>query len=143
MIYDVNILMRFFDMSDTRIYAIYDVKSGMYGPAMTFVNDSTAVRSFQELLTSGDKQSLLAMYPADYILFCLGIYNQQTGVLQTLPAPMNVISGMDAFTRACVEADERRLRFERLQGINSSSVEEINKNYGRDDNIDDKKNVVV
>lgn len=110
---------------DSRIYSIYDVKSGMYGPAMTFVNDSTAIRSFQELLTSGDKNSLLAMYPADYILFCLGVYDQQSGIIQSLPAPMNVLSGMEAFTRACTEADERRARLERLQGINSGSIKNI------------------
>lgn len=112
-------------MFDSRIYSIYDVKSGMYGPAMTFVNDLTAVRSFQEMLTSGDKNSLLSLYPADYILFCLGVYNQQSGVIEPLPSPMNVMSGMEAFTKACCEADERRARFDRLNGINSDSIKRV------------------
>lgn len=103
---------------ESRIYSIYDVKSGMYGPAMTFVNDNTAVRSFQEMLTSPDTNSLLSLYPADYILFCLGVLDQTTGLLSSLPAPMNVISGMEAFTRACADADARRARLERLRGIN-------------------------
>lgn len=120
-------------MIDSRIYSIYDVKSGMYGPAMTFVNDSTAIRSFQEMLTSGDKNSLLSLYPADYILFCLGVFNQQSGVIEPLPAPMNVMSGMEAFTKACNEAEERRARFDRLNGINSSSVKDISNKYKRDD----------
>lgn len=107
-------------MFDTRIYSIYDTKSGMYGPAMTFVNDYTAIRSFQEMLCSGDDNSLLSLYPSDYILFCLGAFNQQSGFIEPLAAPANVITGMDAFTRACSEAEERRSRLERLRGINTS-----------------------
>lgn len=107
-------------MFDSRIYSIYDVKSGMYGPAMTFINDQTAIRSFQEMLTTPDSNSLLSLYPADYILFCLGCLNQQTGLIESLPAPMNVISGMEAFTKACQDAEARRLRTQRLQGINIS-----------------------
>lgn len=101
---------------ESRIYAIYDVKSGMYGPAMTFANDGTALRSFQEMLTSGDKNSLLCLYPADYVLFCLGLYDQQTGKIESCPAPMNIISGAEAFTRACVEANARRKRAKQLSG---------------------------
>lgn len=119
-------------MFDTRVYAIYDVKSGMYGPAMTFVNDSTAIRSFQEMLTSQDPNSLLSLYPADYILFCLGSYNQQTGFIEALPAPMNILSGMQAFTQACQEADERRSRLERLKGITSKKIREIQDDYSDD-----------
>lgn len=103
---------------ESRIYSIYDVKSGMYGPAMTFVNDSTALRAFQEMLTSDDRNSLLSLYPADYILFCLGVLDQSSGVISSLPAPMNIISGMEAFTKACGEAAARRDRLKRLQGIN-------------------------
>lgn len=113
----------------TRVYSIYDVKSGMYGPVMTFCNDNTAIRSFQEMLTSGDRQSLLALYPADYILFCLGIYHQDTGVIESLPAPMNIMSGMQAFTQACQEAEARRERQKRLDGINSDTVRKINNDY--------------
>lgn len=101
---------------ETRIYAIYDVKSGMYGPAMTFANDGTAIRSFQEMLISKDPNSLLSLYPSDYILFCLGLYNQETGLLESCPAPMNILSGSEAFLRACNEASERRKRAAALEG---------------------------
>lgn len=112
-------------MQDSRIYSIYDIKSAMYGPAMTFVNDATAIRSFQEMLTSQDPNSLLSLYPADYILFCLGVFNQRDGIIESLPAPMNIMSGMDAFSRACGEAEERRARLDRLNGIDSQKVREI------------------
>lgn len=101
---------------ESKIYAIYDIKSGMYGPAMTFVNDGTALRTFQEMLCSGDSQSLLSLYPADYILFCLGIYDQQSGKIVSAPSPMNIISGAEAFTRACAEASDRRRRAKALSG---------------------------
>lgn len=100
----------------SNIYAIYDVKSGMYGPAMTFVNDATAIRSFQEMLTSQDQNSLLSLYPADYILFCVGEYNQETGLIKSHAAPVNIIAGMQAFTNACNDAEARRKRAKLLQG---------------------------
>lgn len=112
-------------MTSVCIYSIYDVKAGMYGPAMSFVNDATAIRAFQEMICSGDNNSLLALYPADYILFCIGTYDQSAGLLTALPAPNNIISGMQAFTQACNEAAERRARAERLKGIALDRAEAI------------------
>lgn len=112
---------------ETRIYAIYDVKTGHYGPVMTFVNDGTAIRSFQEMLTSQDPNSLLSLYPSDYILFCLGLYDQETGKIECCPAPMNILSGSEAFVRACVEANDRRKRQEALQG--KVAADEIETDY--------------
>lgn len=103
---------------ETRVYAIYDVKTGMYGPVMTFANDGTAIRSFQEMIIASKGESLLALYPSDYILFCLGIYNQELGKIECCPAPMNILSGAEAFTRACVEAENRRKRASALSGRN-------------------------
>lgn len=107
----------------SNIYSIYDVKSGLYGPAMTFVNDATAIRSFQEMLTSPDQNSLLSLYPADYILFCVGEYNQETGLIKPHVAPINIIAGMQAFTNACNDAEARRQRAKMLRGLNDDEPE--------------------
>lgn len=121
---------------DTRIYAIYDVKTGMYGPAMTFANDGTAIRSFQEMMISSKGESLLSLYPGDYVLFCLGIYYQDTGKIECCPAPMNILSGSEAFTRACVEANERRKRASALSGKQFSDDVDFTVPAGLEKNVD-------
>lgn len=126
---------------ETRIYSIYDIKTGHYGPVMTFANDGSAIRSFQEMMISSKGESLLSLYPSDYILFCLGLYDQETGRIECCPAPMNIISGSEAFTRACVEANERRKRASALSGKSFSDDVDFTVPPGTEKKVQLAKNI--
>lgn len=110
-----------------KLYSILDTKGSMYGPVMSFQNDQTAVRSFTEMLISGDKNSMLALYPTDYILFCIADFDQSNGNINSL-GPVSVISGLEAITRAVEESKRRRALSAALHGrpstpaISDSSV---------------------
>lgn len=103
-------------MSKVCLFSIFDTKSNVYGPVMSFVNDNTAIRAFMEMLVNPDPNSLLSLYPADYLLYCVGIFDNETGVIESLPAPAHIISGMEASTRAVVEAQKRREMTAKLRG---------------------------
>lgn len=111
-------------MSKVSIYSILDTKSGAYGPLISFANDHTAVRAFQEMIISGDRNSMLALYPTDYILCCIGFYDNELGVVESTPAPMHVITGLDASTMAINEAERRRKLRARLDGVRDASDEQ-------------------
>ncbi|UPW40926.1 nonstructural protein [Sigmofec virus UA08Rod_6110] len=104
------------------LYSILDTKSNMYGPIISFQNDSTAMRSFTEMIVSGDQNSLLSLYPADYILFCLGNFEQSDGLISPLNAPQLVITGTEAVTRAIDEVNRRRLL---RKALDVDSVQDI------------------
>lgn len=89
------------------LYAILDTKSGFYGSLMTFKNDATALRAFQEMLLSGDKNSMLALYPTDYTLFLVGYYDQETGIIQPTQ-PQLVDTGFASVQRAVEEVNRRK-----------------------------------
>lgn len=108
-------------MSKISIYSILDVKSNCYGPLISFANDATAIRAFQEMIISGDRDSMLALYPTDYILCCIGFYDNEFGTIESTPAPMHIMTGLDAATAAIQQSDRRRALRARLDGVKDLS----------------------
>lgn len=108
-------------MSTVMLFSILDTKSQVYGPIMSFINQQTAYRSFQEMLISGDKNSLLSLYPTDYSLFVLGSFDNVTGKFEIFPAPTIVCTGFEACTKAIEEAEKRRNFQSKLQGVREAN----------------------
>lgn len=60
------------------LYSVKDVKSGIFASPFVSENEQTASRALQTtLFTSQD--SLLKMYPEDYILYQIGQFDNETG----------------------------------------------------------------
>lgn len=108
-------------MTRVGIYSLLDVKSKMYGPLIAFASDEVAVRNVQEMYLSGDPASLFCKYPQDYILFCLGHYDNSDGLLIPLPAPMLVANGLELSAKALDELENRRKIAERMSSIRGFS----------------------
>lgn len=89
------------------LYSILDVKQSRYGALMTFTNDATAVRAFQEMLISNEPGSMLSLYPTDYCLFAVGSFNKETGNI-TPCAPQLIITGYDCMVKAIDEVNRRK-----------------------------------
>lgn len=106
----------------SNLYSILDVKANMYGPIISFENDMTAIRAFSEMLISGDKNSMLALYPTDYLLFCVGSFDQKTGIVNSVPAPQHVVSGMECVSRAIDQANRRKRMQDALRSGDSSII---------------------
>lgn len=62
------------------LYSVKDLKSGIYAAPFVSENNETATRALQTtLFTSSD--SLLKLYPDDYVLYNIGSFNNETGII--------------------------------------------------------------
>lgn len=64
------------------LYSVYDRKSEAYSPPQTIVNDGVAIRMFNESCKS-DPDSMWSKYYEDFSLFCLGEFDEKTGMIDT------------------------------------------------------------
>lgn len=63
-------------------YSIYDLKALQYHPPFYASTDAQAMRSMADL--ANDLNTNVGRHPADYVLYCVGTYNDQNGQLQPL-----------------------------------------------------------
>lgn len=64
----------------TKMFTIFDSKAGAYNAPFCFGATGQAVRAFADLVN--DPQSNIARHPADYTLFEIGTYDDQTGTME-------------------------------------------------------------
>lgn len=76
------------------LFSFFDTKAEAFGPLFEGANFDDAKRTFNTLLLSG-ADSLINKYPQDFILYHIGDFNKQAGVLFPLDAPSVVISGFE------------------------------------------------
>ena len=63
-----------------KLFSIKDSKSSAFQGVYVFVNAGVAVRSLQAAAKAG-QLGLLSEYPADFDLYCLGTFDEDTGAL--------------------------------------------------------------
>ena len=74
-------------------YSIYDNQSETYAPPIFVGKKGVAIRSFISECSNPD--SMLFKYPADYQLFHIGQFDQETGMFTPMTKPTMVASAMD------------------------------------------------
>ena len=70
-------------------YSIYDRKTLAYHTPFFSVTDGAAIRSFTDL--ANDSNTNIGRHPADYVLFCVGEYEDQVGALIPISPLRHVI----------------------------------------------------
>lgn len=68
----------------TKMYCVYDAKTNVYGPPFFAHNDGHAVRMLSDDVTEG--KSLIARHPEDYSLWVVGSFDDNKGVVESVPA---------------------------------------------------------
>ena len=76
------------------LFSFRDVKTEKFGVLFEAVTFEDAVRSFCTLLKSGSN-SLICQYPDDFILYHIGEFDIDSGLLRPLDSPVRVISGLE------------------------------------------------
>jgi len=76
-----------------QIYSVRDAQAAIYGPPVLALTDGEAIRSFQT--AANNPQSAIGQHPADYDLFHLGTFDDETGKYQSLEAPKRLIKALD------------------------------------------------
>lgn len=60
-------------------YSVYDNKALQYYPPFFASTDGAAVRSLSDM--ANDSSTNIGKHPGDYVLYCVGTYNDQNGEL--------------------------------------------------------------
>ena len=77
-----------------RICVVRDVKAECYMNPMFFQSDAQAARSFKDAVNDNSGKSEIGQHPEDYALFALGNFDQRTGQIEVLDAPLHIVSGI-------------------------------------------------
>lgn len=63
-----------------KAYSIYDRKALVYHPPFFAHTDGAAVRNLSDL--ANDLNTQIGRHPDDFVLYCIGVYDDQKGELQ-------------------------------------------------------------
>jgi len=71
------------------IYSVYDTKSNVYAQPFYAPNRAVALRHFNG--AKEDEQSIISKYPGDFVLYELGVFDDNAGTIQisTNPQPIS------------------------------------------------------
>lgn len=72
-----------------RLFALRDVKAGVYQVPFAFANDAVALRAVKDMLE--DAREGIGRHASDYEVFCVGLYDQETGSITGLDKPEFVV----------------------------------------------------
>lgn len=74
-------------------YSIFDRKALQYHPPFYASTDGQAVRNFSDL--ANDPNTTVGRHPSDYVLYCVGCYNDANGFLEPF-SPLRHVMDADA-----------------------------------------------
>lgn len=77
------------------MYSIHDTKSGAFTPPFVARARGEAIRSFQAAIQ--DSQHPMSKFPADYVLYHVGTFFDDTGAVSDLPQGRERLIGGDEF----------------------------------------------
>jgi len=85
-----------------KLFAVRDVKSESYGAPMSIATRGLALRSFGDACCSPSSE--LGKYPKDYMLYELGEYDPNSGVIVSHKVPVFIQSATEAIDQAKASA---------------------------------------
>lgn len=75
-----------------KMYSVYDVKSGVYGPLMLCLTDGEALRAAADTVNQpNNPNNVIAQHPEDFRLDYIGDFNMATGSIDSVNAPKHLI----------------------------------------------------
>ena len=78
-----------------KMYSVYDRKTKCYQPPFPAPTPEAATRSFHTVVNSPEHP--VGKYPEDYTLMCVGSWLDQKGLIEGLPQPELVATGIDLY----------------------------------------------
>lgn len=75
-----------------RAYSLFDNKALIYNTPFFTNTDQSAVRMLSDLVN--DPQTSVSRHPADYVLYCIGHYNDNTGELSPYSPREHVVDAV-------------------------------------------------
>ena len=81
-----------------KLFCVYDSQTTMFGPPILGINKGDVIRQFTVLVNDG--QSQFSKHPMDFALFEIGDYDELTGAIVTLPAPVRICLANELLSKA-------------------------------------------
>ena len=75
-----------------KIFSVHDSKAHAYGVPFFLHQEGMAVRTFTDMCN--DENHAFHHHPADYTLFTLGVYDDETGKIDPV-TPQSLCNGVD------------------------------------------------
>lgn len=75
-----------------KAYSIFDSKALIYNPPFFQATDGLATRMFMDL--ANDANTSIGRHPSDYILYCVGTYDDGTGRLDAISPVSHVVDAI-------------------------------------------------
>lgn len=76
-----------------KVYSIFDEKAKAYARPFYFTHHGEATRAFQTVVSS--KDSDISRFPKDYKLYCLGDFDNLSGVFTSQREPLFLANATD------------------------------------------------
>lgn len=80
---------------ELKVFSIFDEKALVFRTPIFMCQTGQVVRAFDSLVN--DKQSEINRYPADFKLYEMGTFDDNSGLLVSLPQPKYVCAALDFF----------------------------------------------
>lgn len=75
------------------LYSVYDSKAAVYGQPNFLLNRGTALRAWQD--ACNDAQSNVGKHPADFTMFEIGSWDDETGQITMHAAPISLGNALE------------------------------------------------
>lgn len=78
------------------VFCVHDLKAKVFMQPWCAVNDAVAVRHFTSSVNAdaGDRSSAISINPEDFTLFRVGEFDDHTGLVSPLEAPVSLGNGV-------------------------------------------------
>lgn len=63
-------------------YAVFDLKAAAFHPPFFLSTDGLATRFVQDMVN--DANSLIGRHPSDFVVYCIGTFNDSNGTLEPI-----------------------------------------------------------
>lgn len=97
-------------------FSVYDSAAAAYLPPFYVPRLEVAVRIFTE--SANDRTHQFYKYPGDYTLFCVGEFDDNSGLLHPLPKPEKITSALEVQSVMSVDQQTEEDRVAKLNGRN-------------------------
>lgn len=78
-----------------KVFAVKDKALNSFSAPFTQATIEAGLRMFRDLVQFGDTNNIYRRSPDDYHLYCLGTYDDDTGLMENLDKPMAMQSAVE------------------------------------------------
>jgi len=74
-----------------KLFSLHDMKARQWLPPALIDSEANAIRTLSDVINKSNPESNLAKYPEDFTLYCIGIWDQQTGLITAYKQPESIV----------------------------------------------------